>query len=296
MLRRSLSQSWKWHSGGSSCSNLCGGTVDRSPGHRFRSGATCPGEAPGQKGLQSRSTTRSRATKGSRSGPAAGDYRSSDSSASPPTSAATFSEVLARAEAAAKAQQYDPAIADYRKALAMNPESVDARLGLAETLYDAKRYPDAEKEFRQVLSARSGLAEAQRGLGDTLYELRRYSDAVTAYSASEQAGIKDAELYNNFGNALIRTRTVENKRRAIDAYRKAIALKPDWSDAHAGLAHALRTAVATEGNRSLEEAIDGCEESGRAGRQLCTRSFDSRPRLCRYEGLRRKRRLKDSVR
>ena len=172
-----------------------------------------------------------------------------------PSSGSGFSDVLMRAEAAARAERYDSAITEYRKAVSMNRDSLDAQLGLAESLYDAKRYPEAEKEFKQALSLKPNLADAQRGLGDTLYELRRYTDAVAAYSGSEQAGIKDAELYNNFANALFRTRTVENKKLAIDAYRKAIALKPDWSDAHAGLANALRTAIGGEANRNLDEAL-----------------------------------------
>ena len=167
----------------------------------------------------------------------------------------SFADVMMRADAASQAQKYPAAIEGYLKATSMKPDSVEARLGLAEAFLDSRRFQDAEREFRQVLSSNSAAAEAQRGLGDTLYELRRYKDAVAAYGSSEQAGIKDAELYNNYANALFRTGTTENRRRAIDAYRKAIALKPAWSSAYAGLANLLRSGRRGDPTVNLAEAL-----------------------------------------
>lgn len=167
----------------------------------------------------------------------------------------SFDDLMTTAEAASRQGQYEPALEAYRRALAARPDSADARLGIAETLLDAKRYKEAEQEFRQLVAAKPALSEAQRGLGDTLYELKRYGDAVGAYQTASQAGLNDAELYNNFANALFRTGTIENKKRAIEYYRKAIQLQPEWPSAYAGLANALRSQRGADGNAPLNEAL-----------------------------------------
>ena len=171
----------------------------------------------------------------------------------PPTR--SFNDLMAAAEAAAKQGQFEPALEAYREALKKQPDSVEAKLALAETLYDARKYSEAEGAFRQLIASKPDLAEARRGLGDSLYELKRYKDAVAAYQSAEQEGVKDSELYNNYANALFRTGTVENKERAIEYYRKSIALKPEWPSAYAGLANALRSQRGSDGKPRLSEAL-----------------------------------------
>ncbi|MEP7272896.1 MAG: tetratricopeptide repeat protein [Acidobacteriota bacterium] len=177
----------------------------------------------------------------------------------PPTS--SFDELMATAEAASKDGQYEPALESYRRALQARPDSIEAKLGLAETLLDARKYGDAEQEFRQLLRVKPQLPEAQRGLGDTVYELKRYSDAVAAYQTAAQGGLNDAELYNNYANSLFRTGTVENKSRAIEYYRKAIQLQPDWPSAYAGLANLLRTTRGSDGKLQLTEALAAAKKA-----------------------------------
>lgn len=107
-----------------------------------------------------------------RSGPPATTSSSSSNPAlasqpAPPVGSAvgsSFADVMLRAEAASRAQQYSSAVEGYQKALALKADSVEARLGLAEAFFDGHRYSDAEREFRQVLSTHSDAAEAQRGL------------------------------------------------------------------------------------------------------------------------------------
>jgi tetratricopeptide (TPR) repeat protein len=175
---------------------------------------------------------------------------------------------MATAEAASRQGQYEPALDAYRKALAAKPDSTEAKLGLAETLLDAKRYKEAEQEFRQLLASKSTLSEAQRGLGDTLYELKRYGDAVNAYQAAAQGGLNDAELNNNYANSLFRTGTVENKKKAIELYRKAIQLQPEWPTAYAGLANALRSERGPDGTPRLNEALEAAKKSVDLGPNL----------------------------
>jgi superkiller protein 3 len=181
--------------------------------------------------------------------------------------ARSYEELMATAEAASRQGQYEPALDTYRRALASRPDSADAKLGIAETLLDAKKYKEAEPEFRQLIAAKPSLLEAQRGLADTLYELKRYGDAVSSYQTAAQAGLNDAELCNNFANALFRTGTVENKKRAIEYYRKAIQLQPEWPGAYAGLANALRSQRGAEGPQ-LAEALTSAKKSVELGPNL----------------------------
>ena len=49
-----------------------------------------------------------------------------------------------------KEGKYEQAIAEYQKALQLNPSNQDAKFNLANALYRAKNYPEAEKSFTEL--------------------------------------------------------------------------------------------------------------------------------------------------
>ncbi|HMX30040.1 MAG TPA: tetratricopeptide repeat protein, partial [Blastocatellia bacterium] len=128
----------------------------------------------------------------------------------------------------------------FRAALKLKPDSLDAQLGLADAMFDLKDYAGADAEYQKIIAQNSSSAEARRGRADTLYELKKYDEAAKEYQAAIQHGATDAGVYNNFANALFRTGTRENRDRAIENYRQAIAKQPTWPDAYAGMANVLR--------------------------------------------------------
>lgn len=174
----------------------------------------------------------------------------------PKPAAPTADDFIAKAEELAAQNNPRAAIEAFRQALALKPDSLDAQLGLADSLHDAKDYLNADAEYQKIIASNQNSAEAHRGRGDTLYELKRYDEAVNEYQAAIRAGASDAGVFNNLANAYFRTGTRENRDRAIENYRKAIEKQPTWPDAYAGLANALRVQKQmTEAQQAIEKAL-----------------------------------------
>ncbi|MGH9937496.1 MAG: tetratricopeptide repeat protein [Blastocatellia bacterium] len=165
-------------------------------------------------------------------------------------------DYIAKAEDLAAKNNPRAAAEAFRQALSLKPDSIDAQLGLADSLHDAKDYQSADAEYVKIIAQSQNSAEAHRGRGDTLYELKRYDEAVNEYQAAISAGARDAGVLNNLANAYFRTGTRENRSRAIENYRKAIEKEPAWPDAYAGLANVLRVQrQMSEAQQAVERAL-----------------------------------------
>ncbi len=176
-----------------------------------------------------------------------------------------FEEAIAKAEDLVVKNDARGAVEAYRQALALKPDSPEARLGLADSLQDAKDYVTADAEYKKLTEQNPTSAEARRGRGDSLYELKKYDEAVTEYQAAIKAGANDAGVYNNLGNALFRTGMRENRDLAIENYRKAIERNEKWADAHAGLAYVLRVQRrVNEAQAVVEKALQLAPDSSLA--------------------------------
>jgi superkiller protein 3 len=174
----------------------------------------------------------------------------------PKSAAPTAEDFIARAEDFAAKNNPRAAIEAFRQALSLKPDSLDAQLGLADSLHDAKDYLSADAEYQKILAGNQNSAEAHRGRGDTLYELKRYDEAVNEYQSAIKAGAADAGVFNNLANAYFRTGTRENRDRAVENYRKAIEKQPDWPDAYAGMAYVLRVQQRmSEAQQAVEKAL-----------------------------------------
>ncbi|MGH9769713.1 MAG: tetratricopeptide repeat protein [Blastocatellia bacterium] len=170
--------------------------------------------------------------------------------------APTVEDYIARAEELVAKNDPRAAAGVFRLALSLKPDSLDAQLGLADSLHDAKDYQGADSEYQKIIAQNQNSAEARRGRGDTLYELKRYDEAIIEYQAAINAGARDAGVLNNLANAYFRTGTRENRDRAIENYRKAIEKEPNWPDAYAGLANVLRVQrKMAEAQQAVEKAL-----------------------------------------
>lgn len=181
---------------------------------------------------------------------------SNSTTATPAKSVLTpFEESLTKAEALIGKGDARATAEAFRAALALKADSLDARLGLAEALFDAKDYTNADAEYQKAVIQNPASVEARRGRADSLYELNKYEEAVAEYEGALKAGAGDSGIYNNYANALFRTGKRENRDRAIENYNLAIKKEPNWPDAYAGLANALRV------QKRLEEAKQAVERS-----------------------------------
>jgi tetratricopeptide (TPR) repeat protein len=172
------------------------------------------------------------------------------------SSAPSAEDYIARAEELAAKNDPRGAADVFRLAIALKPDSIEAQLGLADSLHDAKDYLGADATYVKIIAQNQNSAEARRGRGDSLYELKRYDEAVSEYQAAISAGAQDAGVLNNLANAYFRTGTRENRDRAIESYRKAIAKEPNWPDAYSGMAYVLRVQKRmNEAQQAVERAL-----------------------------------------
>ncbi|MBR8186087.1 tetratricopeptide repeat protein [Burkholderia ambifaria] len=113
------------------------------------------------------------------------------------------------------------------------------RLGEAKALYDA------------ILNAQPGQPDAMHFLGLLACQLKQY-DAGLALMERSLAERPDASYFNNFGNMLRECGRLDD---AIAHYRRAVALRPDYPEAHNNLGNALRDA------RDPAEAMQSCSRA-----------------------------------
>ncbi|QTO18860.1 tetratricopeptide repeat protein [Burkholderia seminalis] len=115
------------------------------------------------------------------------------------------------------------------------------RLAEAKTLYDA------------ILTAQPGQPDAMHFLGLLACQLKQY-DAGLALMERSLAARPDASYFNNLGNMLRECGRLDD---AIAHYRRAVALRPEFPEAHNNLGNALRDArVPAEAMASCSRAIE----------------------------------------
>ncbi len=133
----------------------------------------------------------------------------------------------------AGAGRLEPAIAAYRKAVALRPAYFEAWANLGNLLERLDRWPEAEEAYRQAVRARpaapvqvlNGLGMCALARGDTTGAVQAFERAVAANPAFPTAR-------NNLGNTLGKLkRHVE----AIGHLREAVRLQPDYSAAWVNL-------------------------------------------------------------
>jgi protein O-mannosyl-transferase len=143
------------------------------------------------------------------------------------------------------------AIAHYRAALAIQPESVEARTDLGSALAKTGHFEEAIAEYRTALGiapdcaiCRSNLAVAQAQWAEELFQngvaLQKGGQpqqAIEQFQAALQLAPDNAEIHNDLGVALGSCgRTAD----AVREFQAALRLKPDYPDARYNLDAATR--------------------------------------------------------
>jgi lipoprotein NlpI len=153
----------------------------------------------------------------------------------PPPPALTAEDLVARADTQADAKDYAGAIADYKAAIALQPDYALAYYDLAVTQYEKNDFTGAIDSFSQAIAHDPQNADAYLNRGVAKFELQDYPAAIADYNA--------ALAINPDDTAAIYSRALAQRREgdfdaAFADYDHAIALDPNYWRAYNGRATA----------------------------------------------------------
>jgi len=143
-------------------------------------------------------------------------------------------------------KKYDEAIAQYQRAIALDPKDAVAYNNWGIALYEQKKSDDAVAKYQKAIELDPKLADAYNGWGVALKELGRYDEAIAKYQKAIELDPKGAAAYNNWGNVLGKEGKYDE---AIAQYQKAIELDPKSALPYVGWGLAL------DDQKKYDEAI-----------------------------------------
>ncbi len=118
------------------------------------------------------------------------------------------------------------AIESLIEALKLSPENDTLRFLLAENLLNADRLEEAEIEFTRLLNS-SASTKVQVGLASVFFKKGNFSACNVILEEVIAEGTKDFSTYILYTRALIKEKEFT---KAIDSYKKALAIDPNYSD------------------------------------------------------------------
>ena len=139
--------------------------------------------------------------------------------------------------ALADGAKIDEAIIHYREAIKINPDACDAYYNLGLALRDKGKMEDALREFRETVRIRPSYADAHNNIGIILeMYYKKYDEAIYHYQSCLKIEPDNYGTHFNLGLTLIKN---GKSKEAIEHFRQAINLKPDFEDARKALKLAL---------------------------------------------------------
>ena len=132
--------------------------------------------------------------------------------------------------------EYAAAVPEWKKALEMEPDDVNARFNFAETLLHAGRVEEGIAELQESIRLSPNFPEAHNNLGVALVHSGRSEESEKELRLAIAQNPEYADAYHNLGSTLM----VENRpREAQQQFAKALELKPELSAARISLGQAL---------------------------------------------------------
>ncbi len=126
-------------------------------------------------------------------------------------------------------QRFDDALADYDKALELNPDYVAAHNNRGAILSHLRRYEAAVASCDIAIRLRPDAIEPYNNRGVALHELGRYEDALASYDQALALKPDAAEVLRNRGATLQQLARFDD---ALVSCDRAIALKPGYVEAY----------------------------------------------------------------
>lgn len=120
------------------------------------------------------------------------------------------------------------AIAEYKKALALNPDYVDAHVNLGIVLGSIGNLNEAVRHFNIALQFNPDLVEGHYNLALALEIMGKADEAIKHYYEVLRIDPEYAESHNNLGVALLRLERIDE---ANWHFSQALRIRPDFADA-----------------------------------------------------------------
>ena len=121
----------------------------------------------------------------------------------------------------------------YRRALELDPTLFEAHYNLALTAEKLGDRASAEREYRETLRLRPAYTPAALNLGAALYAEKRFREAIAVYREARGRDPRSIALRNNLAEAY---RAAGDRRSAEREFEAALKDDPDYAPAHYGLA------------------------------------------------------------
>lgn len=121
----------------------------------------------------------------------------------------------------------------YRRALSLDPDRVEAHYNLALVLERLGQGAEAEAAYRRTLQVRPGYTPAALNLGALLYGQKRFADAIAVYRQAASADPRSDAARGNLAEAY---RAAGDRERARREFEAVLKRNPNYAPAHYGLA------------------------------------------------------------
>jgi tetratricopeptide (TPR) repeat protein len=137
-------------------------------------------------------------------------------------------------------KRHEEALANYDRALAIQPDFAQALSNRGNVLFELKRHEEALANYDRALAIQPDFAQTLSNRGNVLFELKRHEEALASYDRALAIRPDFAEAHHGRGTVLS---TFELKRyeEALASYDQALAIWPDFAEAHHGRGTVLRT-------------------------------------------------------
>jgi Flp pilus assembly protein TadD len=160
----------------------------------------------------------------------------------------SYSSAVQQADEARKSGAFGEAVPLYGRALQLNPDGVEAKVGLGQSYLSLGAGDEAAAQFRDVLAKHAGDTVARRGLASALLSMGQASLAISQLATVLEADPNDYRAMNAMGIALDMQGQHEE---AQTRYRQGIALAPDFLPLRSNMG--LSLAISGRGQEAIAQ-------------------------------------------
>lgn len=161
-------------------------------------------------------------------------------------------DYLREADAFYLGRRFDDAITSYENALALNPNLIEAWMGLAKTLRRMGRYTEAIAANEEVIKRQPQNPWGWFGKGYALADMQQYDAALAAYDAAIQSDPQHTTFWKHKGYALTKLQQYEA---ALECFDKGLRLNPHSAGTY------YRKAYCYSVQHQLDRAVECLKEA-----------------------------------